>query len=301
MKLILLCALFSLLSITSVCSETLKGMHDTIGGPQSNGFENMTKLSGVAPSAFSSDFGFSTHPNDDYRKRKELLEKIVKLPPSVKVITLSWHQCRPDIQEPCTFNTGVSGVDYSDKEWDELLKWDSPLNKAWQKQTKKLAEFLLQLKEKNITIYLRPYHESNLPLFWWSNIKKPAHSIALWKMLHKYLVEDHKLTNLKWVWSFSYHPKHLTDLQKFYPGDTHVDVIGVDIYPPKKESAPLFQEAWDLMNKISSRPKALTEVSRLPDAKVLEKRPWLYVIPWGEVMLRNENKIENIKTFFQGK
>lgn len=286
----------------SLSSQTLRGMHDTIGGPQSNGLENMTKMGGQLPEVFSSDFGYSTHPNDDFRKRKELLEKVLNLPSQVKIITLSYHQCRPDIQEPCTFNTGVANVDFSTKEWEELITWNSPLNKRWQKQIKPLVDFIKQLDEKKITLYLRPYHESNLPLFWWADIKNPKHSVALWKMLHKHLTIDNKLTNIKWVWSVSYHHKHLNHLEKFYPGDEFVDILGFDIYPPAKDLPPEFEKAWNILDKISPKKgKALTEVSRLPTPEDLKKHAWLYVIPWGEVMLRKENSIEHIKSFYQKK
>ena len=281
-------------------ATTLKGMHDTIGGSQSNGFENITKLSGKSPEVLSSDFGYSTHPNDDYRKRKELLTKFKEMGPKVKILTLSYHQCRPDIKEPCTFNTGVAAVDFSPKEWAELLTWDSPLNKLWQKQMSVLAEFLNELQKINITIYFRPYHESNIANFWWGDTKKPQHSAELWRMLHTFFTKTHKLTNLKWVWSISYHPKHLNDLKAFYPGDNYVDVLGVDIYPPKKNSPPEFAAAWNLLNAISpTKPKALTEVSQLPSSAELEKRAWQYVVPWGETMLRKENTTENIKEFYK--
>lgn len=284
----------------SALSETFKGMHDTIGGPQSYGIEHIEKLSGKTPEVFSSDFGFSTHPNDDYRKRDELLAKFIALSKKVKILTLSYHQCRPDIQEPCTFNTGVANVDFTESQWNELLKWDSPLNKLWQKQIKKLAEFLLKLQEKNITVYLRPYHESNIPSFWWSDINNPKHSVGLWKMLYKHLQNDYKIKNLKWVWSLSYHQKYLTNLAAFYPGDDLVDVLGFDIYPSKKDSPPEFQNAWDLLIKISStKAKALTEVSKLPSLKELSKNNWLYIVPWGETMLKKENSVEEIKTFYQ--
>lgn len=286
---------FSFASLT-----TLKGMHDTIGGPQSSGFANLTKKNGHSPAAFSSDFGFSTHPNDDYRKRADLLDKILHLPSTVKLITLSWHQCRPDIQEPCTFGTGVASVNFTDKEWQELLLWNSPLNKMWQKQIKILGEFLQKLQDKKIDIYLRPYHEPNIPNFWWTDIKNPQRSVELYKMLRKHLEEDYKLKNLKWVWSISYHPAYLENLQKFYPGDDFVDVIGVDIYPPKKGVSPDFTHAWTLLNSISKiKPKALTEVSKLPKEDDLKKHDWMYVIPWGENMLKQENTTEEIQAFFK--
>ena len=293
--------LFTLLcgSIT-IHAQTLKGMHDTIGGPQSYGLENITKLSGKMPEVLSSDFGFSTHPNDDYRKRDILLEKLIALNGKIKIFTLSYHQCRPDIQEPCTFNTGVSNVDFTEAEWKQLLTWDSHLNKMWQKQIKRLAEFLQKLEAKKIVIYLRPYHESNIPSFWWADIKNPSHSIDLWRMLHKHLTVDYKLKNLKWVWSLSYHLKHLENLKAFYPGDEYVDVLGFDIYPANKGISPDFQKAWNYLMIISDKkPKALTEVSALPQEKDLLKNNWLYVVPWGENMLRKENSLEYLKKFYK--
>lgn len=291
--------LLSLYIPLSLQAASLKGMHDTIGGPQSYGLANLTKLTGKQAEVLSSDFGFSTHPNDDYRKRNILLEKFIALAPKMKILTLSYHQCRPDIQEPCTFNTGISNVDFTDKEWKELLTWDSPLNKQWQKQIQKLAIFLSKLQEKNITIYLRPYHESNIPSFWWADVKMPSHSIELWKMLHRHLTLDYKLKNIKWVWSLSYHLKYLDNLKSFYPGDEYVDVLGFDIYPANKGVQPNFKKAWDYLNSISNtKPKALTEVSRLPLLNDLDKNSWIYVIPWGENMLRKENTREEIKNFY---
>jgi len=282
--------------------EILKGIHDTIGGPQSDGFLYLTKTVGKNPDVLSSDFGFSTHPNDDYRKRPQLLKKIISFSASKKnkILTLSYHQCRPDIQEPCTFSSGVSNVDFTQDQWKEILTWNSPLNTLWQKQIKNLATFLLTLQEKNIIVYLRPYHESNLPLFWWADIKNPEHSIKLWKMLHRHLTDDYKLKNLKWVWSLSYHPKHIENLKQFYPGDEYVDLLGFDIYPPKRGADPNVSHAWQLLEKINNKkPKVLSEVSRLPSKMELQKYPWYYIVVWGDVMLRKENSKEEIVNFFQ--
>ncbi|MDO9182283.1 MAG: glycosyl hydrolase [Bacteriovorax sp.] len=297
-KTILLFTYFSFALSFTLYAGTLKGIHDTIGGPQSSGLENLNKM-GKMPDVFSSDFGFSTHPNDDYRKRPILLDKFISLSAKMKIMTLSYHQCRPDIQEPCTFNTGVANVDFTDAQWKELLTLNSPLNKQWQKQINNLGDFLTKLQNKNITIYLRPYHESNIPSFWWADIKNPKHSIDLWKMLHTYLTENYKLKNIKWVWALSYHTKYLTNLNSLYPGDEWVDVLGFDIYPTHANEFPEIKKAWDLLEHISlKKPKALTEVSRLPSLKDLAQNNWLYVVPWGENMLKKENTPEEIKAFY---
>ncbi|MGZ3789947.1 MAG: glycoside hydrolase family 26 protein [Bacteriovorax sp.] len=298
-KLILLVLVFFQSCAHEKSSLTLKGMHDTIGGIQSEGMLEVERISNSSVKVISSDFGFSTHPNDDYRKRNDLLKKFLNLSPKMKIITLSYHQCRPDIDGPCAFGGGVANHFFNESEWDELLTWNSPLNKKWQLQMRELGEFISTLKKNGIKIYLRPYHESNIPLFWWSDIRRPDRSIALWKMLHRFYSEDMKLDNIIWVWAASFHPKHIDDLQKFYPGDEWVDVLGVDIYPPAKTSEPLFSAAWKVLKKISpNKPLALSEVSRLPSEDELKDHNWLYVVPWGISMLKRDNTLEEIRNFY---
>lgn len=279
---------------------TLKGIHDTIGGIQKDGSQEIEKLANSRVDVFSSDFGFSTHPNDDYRKRAELLKKILDLSHKKKIITLSYHQCRPDIEGACSFDKGVANLFFNENEWKELLSWNSPLNKKWQKQMREMGDFISILKDHKTKIYLRPYHEPNIPLFWWSNINRPENFIALWKMLYKFYVEDMKLDNIVWVWSVSYHPKYLGEISKFYPGDNWVDVLGFDIYSPGKGKEPNFSDAWEILKEIApNKPLALSEVSRLPSKEELRKHHWLYVVPWGITMLKRDNSNMEIQKFYK--
>lgn len=280
--------------------KTLKGMHDTIGGLQSEGGLQVEKISHTPVEVLSSDFGFSTHPNDDYRKRNDLLKKFIALGPQKKIITISYHQCRPDIEGACAFEGGVANHFFNEGEWRELLTRDSPLNKKWKIQMRELGDFISSLKKNNIKIYLRPYHESNLPLFWWSDVKHPEHSVALWRMLHDFYVNEMKLDNIVWVWSIAFHPKHISEIKKFYPGDDMVDVLGVDIYPPAKNVEPLFSSAWSLLREVSTKkPLALSEVSRLPSKEELQRHDWYYVVPWGITMLKRDNTESEIGNFYK--
>jgi len=274
-------------------STPILGMHDTLGGVQSHGFDFITTTCGSSPKLLSMDFGFSTHPNDSIRLRKNIL---FKAPIAVKkgaLFTLSWHQCNPTIDEPCTFRDGVQKKLAPD-EWDELLNDGSELNLRWKNQVNRLAGVLKEFQSKGIVVLLRPYHESNIPGFWWAN-KDPKKSIYLWKMLHRYLTKEHKLDNIIWVWSVSFHPKYWKGMPQFYPGGDFVDILGLDIYPPTKAGIPAFGETWnDLKILAPNKPIALSEVSRLPSQSEIKKHKWAYIVPWGQTMLQRDNTLATI-------
>lgn len=276
---------------------TLRGMHDTIGGEQANGFHAVTTLCGRRPQLWSSDFGYSRHPNDSTGFRRQLISKAERLHREGVLITLSWHQCNPVMDEPCTFKPGLQAPLSADQ-WAELLTNDAPLNRRWKRQMDRLAGPLQQLQRKGVAVLLRPYHEANIPGFWWAS-EDAAHSKALWQQLRNYFIKDKALDNILWVWSVSYHPRYWDRVADYYPGDDAVDVIGLDIYPPTRDAAPPFEAAWATLTKLSPlKPIALSELSRLPSASELALRPWAYVVPWGQNMLLRDNPVRNICDFY---
>ncbi|MBB6091264.1 mannan endo-1,4-beta-mannosidase [Povalibacter uvarum] len=278
-------------------STTLRGMHDTLGGEQATGFAYVERACGQRPQLWSGDFGYSRHPNDHVDYRHATIGKAIMLARGGTLITLSWHQCNPVIDEPCTFTGGVQAP-LTKEQWRDLLTQGTSLHRRWQKQMNRLAVELKRLKAAGVTVMLRPYHEGNIPGFWWASGDAQNHK-ELWRQLHEYFGATLGLDNLLWVWSVSYHPKYWAHVDDYYPGDEVVDVVGVDIYPPTKEGIPAFDVAWRTLREVApSKPLALSEVSRLPNAQELERRPWAYVVPWGVNMLRRDNPARNICDFY---
>lgn len=268
--------------------HTIMGMHDTIGGEQANGFDTVAQQCGVTLGLWSSDFGFSTHPNDSFRLRPLLLPTIRQRANQGTLITLSWHQCNPTLDEPCTFKDGTQKP-LTESEWNELLMDGSALNLRWKKEVDKLALYLKILQKDGIQVLLRPYHESNIPGFWWAH-NDANYSKTLWRQLRRYYIEQHGLSNLIWIWSVSFHPRYWSRVAEYYPGNDTVDIIGLDIYPPTKDGMPDFEIAWTTLKGISAnKPLALSEVSRLPIKAELEQRKWAYIVPWGKNMLFRDN------------
>ena len=281
----------------SKADKVIPGMHDTLGGEQSDGFKIINKLCGSNPGLWSGDFGYSTHPNDSIRLRPILIEKIRKLHSEGVLITLSWHQCNPTMEEPCTFKDGVQRL-LSEEEWQELLTEGSPLNIRWKKQMDLFAEYLKYFQDAGIPILLRPYHEANIPGFWWNNADQDRPK-NLWRQLRSYFVDHHGLKNLIWVWSVSYHPKYWDRVAEYYPGNDVVDIVGLDIYPPTKGGVPDFEGAWNVLKNIApKKPLVLSEVSRLPSMRELKTRKWAYVVPWGKNMLFENNSVGDICSIY---
>lgn len=275
---------------------TLRGMHDTIGGDLADGFDVVSEMCGKRLALWSSDFGYSTHPNDSIRLRPALLEKIKALSEKNILITLSWHQCNPTLDEPCTFTEGLQQV-LSEDQWSELLTDGSPLNTKWKGQIDRLSGFLEALQAAGVTVLLRPYHEPNIPSFWWHH-EDPQIFKALWNQLRSHFLEARGLKSLLWVWSVSYHPNDWNRVADYYPGDDVVDVVGLDIYPPAHDKAPDFEKAWVTLKQVApAKPLALTEVSRLPSSHEMNVRNWAYVVPWGKSMLLRDNSLEEIKAY----
>ena len=269
------------------------GMHDTISGAQADGWERVAKLCDTQPQLWSSDFGFSHVPNDDLRGRDALFDKATRLAAQGVKITLSWHQCNPTLDEPCTFKDGVQKP-LSDAEWRALLTEGTPLNKRWKAQEDRLARVLGKLQKRGITVLLRPYHEANIPGFWWAS-DDASRSIALWRQLHRYFTDEHGLHNLQWVWSSSFHPRYWARVGDYYPGDEWVDIVGLDAYPPTKEGQPDYAQAWSSLKRIApTKPLVLSEVSRLPTEQELREHAWGYVVPWGMDMLLRDNGLSDI-------
>ena len=309
--------------VSDTTAVTMRGMFDNLGGDQVDGYQTVATLAGRSPDIWGVDFGFSTVPNEHVDLRPTIFPKAQALRAQGASITVSWHECNPVGQgirpwipgpEPCTFtsqlmDTNGDGVmdswsnsvlsSLTNAQWNALLTDGTPLNMRWKAQIDKLAALLQQFQDANIPVLFRPYHEPNIPGFWWADLTIPEHFTALWRQLRCYLEETKGLTNLVWVWSVSYHPTYWWRVAEFYPGDDVVDVVGLDIYPPTAAGIPDFENGWNTLSVIApGKPLALTEISRLPSDAELLARHWAYVVPWGKTLLFRDNTVARIAEFF---
>lgn len=155
----------------------------------------------------------------------------------------------------------------------------------------KLAGYLKLLKDANIPVLFRPFHEAGGDFtwgswFWWGNSGTEVTN-DLWKWLYKALTDDYGLNNLIWVWTMQTSDEGklatVAQLKSAYPGDEYVDIVGADIYADaltdQTDQFALINQAVDGKKII-----ALSETGNLLDveAQLTENCLWSYFMGWYE-------------------
>jgi hypothetical protein len=135
-------------------------------------------------------------------------------------------------------------------------KWDSTLHV--------LAR---QAKQVGTTLYLRFGYEMNGNWFSWGQKKQPF--IAAWNHTHALFVRD-SAVNVSWIFA----PAALwsgadaqTDLLAYYPGDSVVDIVGLDGYNYGDIVKNGYQRHWTLFNGVFK--------TSLNAVKTLNKPIWI--------------------------
>jgi len=77
-----------------------------------------------------------------------------------------WHAVRPTEDEPVTFRESIQG-ELIDQEWQDLITAGTEINERWKSQVDVIVWFLKQLRNANVPVLWRPYHEMNGDWFWW--------------------------------------------------------------------------------------------------------------------------------------
>jgi mannan endo-1,4-beta-mannosidase len=207
------------------------------------------------------------------------------------MITLSWHLNNPltggsswDISNPNVVKSILKGGE----KHDLFISW-----------LDELVIFFKSLKTDKgqiIPVLFRPWHEHTGSWFWWGeNFCSPEEYKSLWIMTHDYF-ESKGVNNLLYAYSPG---SEGTDgiYMKKYPGDTYVDLFGLDIYQFSNQQPGEFANQLDFflayITKLGikyNKPIALTETGyrKIPDftwwtktlLPVLEKYPISYVLVW---------------------
>lgn len=145
------------------------------------------------------------------------------------IVQLMWHWNVPK-SEPKTgldpnkdYNCYIKTNDNDGTTFDaaNALTEGTWENEVWKDDMKTLKEYLTLLKDANIPVLWRPFHEASGKWFWWG---KDAESFKkLWIEMYNEL-KDAGLDNLIWVWT------SCGKDNDWYPGDAYVDVVARDLY-----------------------------------------------------------------------
>lgn len=242
-------------------------------------FDYIYKKTGKYPAIRGLDY-----MNDDF---KGVNERAADWHKRGGIVTICWH----------------CGCDFSGS-WDECMKtelddWDKALTEGTPEYKKliagmdKAAEALKELKEQNIPVLWRPFHELDGGWFWWSkggaeNFKK------LWIIMYDRYTNHHKLDNLIWVFGYSGNNR---DYDKWYPGDEYIDIIGADSY-----SDGANEKLYRSVEKIADgkMPICFHECGRIPTVKQLKdgKADWVWFMTWHTEYITDGNDIDDLKNIY---
>ncbi len=270
---------------------TLSGMHNGNCKVESLIAENegMKAMVGKYPVVWGSDFSGAFKNLNFDSARQNMIDVAKKMHKNGHIITLMWHSCRPGLGDLCNKeDIWVWDSCLSKSEWDSLTTDGTGLNNKWKSHVDIVASYLKQLREANIPVLWRPYHEMNGVWFWWCRQPGEDGFAKLWKMMYHYFTDHHKLNNLIWVWNANAPrdiPKDEAYAYKdYFPGVEYVDVLAADVY--KNDWKQSHHD--ELVELGKGKIIALGEVGHLPKPEILAEQPqWVWFMEWNTYLKKN--------------
>lgn len=219
---------------------------------------------------------------------KEHLESYDDLLPNAQqwhdaggIVAVMWHWRDPSKEgndfytENCTFDLSKI-VSAANGDGTYAYDTESDEYKAVMEDIAAVEVPLRKLADAGIPVLWRPLHEARGGWFWWGNAGPDACK-ALWMLLRQELAGLH---NLIWVWTVQA-DGDFGAAQQWYPGETNVDIVGVDVY---EESHDSFADEFKFAAGVSGSKKvvALSECGAMPDVEKMyaDGAAWAYCMPW---------------------
>lgn len=275
-------------------TKTIAGIHNREPNAIPNQWtNNIQKLTGKYPGLWSGDFLFQ---KENINNRQIMINEAVAQWHNGALVNIMWHACNPALNEPCGWDELGVMSQMSDDEWKELTTEGTSLNIKWKSQVDEISSYLVFLQEQEIEILWRPFHEMNQKVFWWGGRPGPEGTVRLYQMLHDYLTNEKKITNLIWVWDIQDFDTLESDVHLYNPGDKYWDVLALDIY---NDNTGFSKEKYDIIVEIANgKPIGIGECQILPTIEELKEQPkWTFFMGWSELVFE-KNSENNIKIVF---
>lgn len=144
-------------------------------------------------------------------------------------------------------------------------------NKVFTEDLKNAAAYLKLLRDADIPVLWRPFHEAAGGWFWWG--KDAASFKSLWIAMFNYFKTE-GLDNLIWVWTTDGNDAD------WYPGDQYVDIVGRDVY--NKETADCVSEYTSIAENYGNKIVSLSECGTvgLISEQWASGARWSWFMPW---------------------
>jgi beta-mannanase len=253
--------------------KILSGQQDSPWGIDE--FEYIKTNTGKQPAIKGMDF-ISQRDNDGE------VQKAIDWWKAGGIPTIMWHWGAPSIGE---------GYEASKKpiEIENCFIEGTAENKAFWAELKMKGDLLQKLKDANVPVIWRPFHELNGNWFWWGK-QGPEKFKKLWITMFNYFNKERGLNNLIWTLCYTGQPD-----ANWYPGDQYVDIAGADTYV--KNDSPQINMYNKVKTIINNRgpitPIAFHEcgIPPNPDQCLEQGCMWSWWMEWHTSYLQNLDKV----------
>lgn len=217
------------------------GQQDAFNGFYNNGASaqsDIKKTTGYEPALLGSDFMFITDKTNNGQADNWFHQQEVIITDDAKeaytkgmINTFSWHIREPNKED--SFYAADMTTEQKATAFKSILP--GGVNNAWYKtKLDKVASVILSLKGSKgelIPIIFRPFHEFDGSWFWWgADFCTPEEYKAAYQFTVEYLRDTKGVHNILYAFSPDNSYSTSANYLSRYPGDTYVDVLGMDNY-----------------------------------------------------------------------
>lgn len=268
----------------------LSGQHEYLETPDSysNGIKSVQgdyqAIQGYELGPISNQTAQTAHT-----QRQALVDSAIKWNKAGGIVALSWHMKKP--LEKYDWSKIQSSM--TQESFNRILQTGTPENIDFLKEADLVAGYISQLRDANVPVIFRPFHEMNGGWFWWGNQPKFT---ELWDMLYDRYTNYHKLNNIIWYWTPNAPNQSSSALEPYFPGANKVDMLGLDIYDKN-----YMHSYYETLVKLGrGKVTGIAENGELPNVADLisEKEHYVAQMSWGS-MLAQKNTAAVQSAFFK--
>jgi mannan endo-1,4-beta-mannosidase len=167
-------------------------------------------------------------------------------------------------------NGGVGDTAFTQSDFDHLLTPGDPVQAAYLTQLDVIAAGYQFLQTQGVVVLVHGLPEMNGTWLWWSQ-GTPEQYKALFRMEFDYLTKEKGLHNLLFTYAPNAGNGKYAD---YYPGDSYVDIVGVDYYLDVEGAIPKPDGYDQLTSEIAPcKPFGLIEFGPLPGGSAVTFSP----------------------------
>ncbi|MGG1618181.1 glycosyl hydrolase [Paenibacillus sp. NRS-1782] len=265
----------------------ISGQHDYLEAPDEQN-NKLQQISGQYAGLHGYEFGGLANQSHAalQEQRQRVVDSAIQWSQSGGIVAITFHQALPG--KPKTWKNVQTKL--SQAEFNSYITPSTPQYRQLIADIDEVALSLKTLRDADVPVLWRPYHEMNGNWFWWGNKQNYA---QLWNVMYDRFVHVHHLDNLLWVWSPNAPNTYSTPYNGPFPGINRVDILAADIYNNDYKASYY----TGLLKLAQGKPIGIGESNILPSANVLKNQPaWAYAMTWGKE-LSTTNSQSTIRTF----